>query len=294
MVTIPYKNRKPINILINDHTKNVLSDPALTVRSFSMTDTSLSLCISKEITPIECTQTLGIDRNLRNITCGNDQKVTVYKTNKLLSISESTIHAKSRFKRNDKRKKQLGKEKRKRITNRRNQYLHRISKGIVDMALKTKSVIKLNLKGIRKLYRSGNGQGNKYRRKLNAWPFYELQRQIEYKAAWVGVSVQLVDPKRTSKQCPRCGNNLQEDTQHKRKLLCTNCGLFMDRDVVAAINISRKLPRFRGRDGTSEAQSGIKPAMTEPRTPVIRIVDMSKGSRHSNCLLSKDDVPNLR
>ena len=51
----------------------------------------------------------------------------------------------------------------------------------------------------------------------------------------------------------------------------------MDRDVVAAINISRKLPpRFRGRDDTSEAQSGIKPAMTEPRTPVIQL-DMSRG-----------------
>ena len=53
----------------------------------------------------------------------------------------------------------------------------------------------------------------------------------------------------------------------------------MDRDVVAAINISCKLPpRFRGRDNTSKAQSGIKPAITEPRTPAIQL-DMSKGGQ---------------
>ena len=66
-------------------------------------------------------------------------------------------------------------------------------------------------------------------------------------------------------------------------MLCTNCGLFMDRDVIAAMNISRKLsPRLMdSRDGIGEAQSGVfEPAMTEPRTPVIRIVDMSKSTSH--------------
>ncbi len=60
------------------------------------------------------------------------------------------------------------------------------------------------------------------------------------------------------------------------------CGLFMDMDIVAAMNISRKLPpRFRGsRGGICEAQSGtFEQAITESGTPLaVRIADMSKSS----------------
>jgi len=42
-----------------------------------------------------------------------------------------------------------------------------------------------DIQGIRKMYRKGNGQGTKYRAKMNPWSFYELQRQIEYKARWL-------------------------------------------------------------------------------------------------------------
>ena len=87
-----------------------------------------------------------------------------------------------------------------------------------------------------------------------------------------------MDPRRTSRQCPGCGKILQEDTQRGRKMLCANCGPFMDRDIVAAMNIARKgvcklSPRLRdSRDGIDEAQSGtFEPAMTEPGIPVIRM-----------------------
>ena len=256
-----------------------------------MNATAISICVSREIQEIECTGTMGIDRNLRNVTCGNADMVTFYKTNKLLSIKENTVHARAAFCRNDRRKKgQFWKERQARVGRRTRQYLHRISRDIVGRAVREKTAIVLeNLKGIRKMYRKGNGQGHRYRRRLNGWQFYELQRQIEYKSQWVGLPVEFIDPRRTSKQCPGCGKILQEDTRHRRKMLCRNCGLFMDRDVIAAMNIAhrgklRKLsPRFRdSRGGINEAQSGtFEPAMSEPRGPVIWIVDMSKltGSR---------------
>ncbi len=168
------------------------------------------------------------------------------------------------------------------MSQRTKQYIHRISKDIVERAVKNKTMIILeDLKGIRKLYKKGNGQGNKYRRRLNGWQFFEFQRQIQYKAQWVGLPVKFVDPKNTSSQCPRCGKKLQEDLQHHRKKSCNNCGLFMDRDVIAAINIPHKLsPRFRdSRVGISEAKSNVfELAMLEPCTPVIQIVDMSKST----------------
>ncbi len=65
-----------------------------------------------------------------------------------------------------------------------------------------------DLKGIRKLYRRGNGQGRKYRRKMNSWSFYELQRQIEYKARWLGLPVEYVKAGGTSSKCAVCGSKL--------------------------------------------------------------------------------------
>ena len=68
------------------------------------------------------------------------------------------------------------------------------------MVLQTKSMIVFeDLKGINKIYRKGNGQGNKYRRRPNSWPFYELQRQVEYKAIREGIPSRYEDTKRTSK-----------------------------------------------------------------------------------------------
>ena len=107
--------------------------------------------------------------------------------------------------------------------------------------MQSKSMIIMeDLKGIRKLYRKGNGQGNKYTRKLNSWSFYELQRQITYKAEWEGIPVGFVDPKRTSQLCPICEGQLQMDKFHRRKLLCINCKKSMDRDVIASMNIAYK------------------------------------------------------
>ena len=132
-------------------------------------------------------------------------------------------------------------QKRNRRSRRIQQHIHIISKDIVKRAVESKSMIVFeDLKGIRKLYRKGNGQGNKYRRKLNSWSFYELQRQIEYKSAWEGIPVGFVDPKRTSQLCPICGKKCQEDRFQHRKLLCINCKRSMDRDVVASLNISYK------------------------------------------------------
>ncbi len=112
---------------------------------------------------------------------------------------------------------------------------------LVQMKKDIKSMIAFeDLKGIRKLYKKGNGQGNNYRRKLNSWSFYEFQRQVEYKAKWEGIPIKFVDPKRTSKFCPICEGVLQEDKLNRRKLLCINCNKMMDRDVVASMNIGYK------------------------------------------------------
>jgi len=156
------------------------------VKSFTITPESISLSIQKEVTQIIPEKVIGIDRNLRNITISTSNGSIMYKTNKLLSIKENTSHVITSLKRFDVRVKRhfqqrLGNRRSRRIQ----QHLHKISRDIVERVVVSKSMIVFeDLKGIRKLYRKGNGQGNKYRRKLNSWSFYELQRQVEYKAEW--------------------------------------------------------------------------------------------------------------
>ncbi|TMI08005.1 hypothetical protein E6H34_06340 [Candidatus Bathyarchaeota archaeon] len=51
--------------------------------------------------------------------------------------------------------------------------------------------------------------------------FGEAQRQIEYKARWVGPSVIRLSRRETrgsSLGCPRCGQRLQSDKKLERKL----------------------------------------------------------------------------
>jgi putative transposase len=69
--------------------------------------------------------------------------------------------------------------------------------------------------------------------------FSELKRQIEYKARWYGVGFELVNrwyP--SSKRCSKCGNIKDELALSERTYHCDKCGLTIDRDLNAAINIA--------------------------------------------------------
>ena len=63
--------------------------------------------------------------------------------------------------------------------------LHLFLKNIIAEAIVEKQAIAFeDITGVRKLYRTGNGQGRGFRGRMNSWPFAELKRQVEYKASW--------------------------------------------------------------------------------------------------------------
>jgi putative transposase len=274
LLSFPISNDGKFLVKLNEYTTSQLEN--VEPRSFTITPNSISVSVRKEVEQIIPENIIGIDRNLRNVTISTSNESLMYKTNKLLSIKENTSHVISSFKRFDVRvKRHFQQRSGNRRSRRIQQYLHKISKDIIQRAKESKSMIVFeDLKGIRKLYRKGNGQGNKYRRKLNSWSFYELQRQITYKAEWEGIPVDFVDPKRTSRLCPICGGRLQEDRFHRRKLLCINCKKSMDRDVIASMNIAYKgWSRFcHPRGLLIEAMNGN----LENLQPVILRVDGSK------------------
>ena len=140
---------------------------------------------------------------------------------------------KSKFRRNDSRiRKKIFQKYGRLQKNRVQNILHRASKKTVSQ---NSGIIMENLKGIRKLYRRGNWQGRKYRRRLNSWSFYELQRQIEYKARWLGLPVEYVKDGGTSTRCAVCGSRLVPEGH--RKMFCPTCKSSVDQDINAARNI---------------------------------------------------------
>jgi putative transposase len=70
--------------------------------------------------------------------------------------------------------------------------------------------------------------------------FGEFRRQLEYKAAWYGTAIVVADrwfP--SSKTCSGCGSVKPDLTLSDRVYACTGCGLVIDRDVNAAVNLAR-------------------------------------------------------
>ena len=160
-------------IPLNAHTLAVISQPGVTVRSFTLTEQSLSLCIAKEVEEIEAQGAIGIDRNLRNVTAGNAERVIYYDVSKAVEIAENTRSIVRSFKRNDVRiRRELASKYGRRRQERIRQILNRVSKSIVTEARSEKRAIAFeDIRGIRKLYRKGNGQGRNFRGRMNSWSF---------------------------------------------------------------------------------------------------------------------------
>jgi putative transposase len=68
---------------------------------------------------------------------------------------------------------------------------------------------------------------------------YEFKRQLQYKGGWYGCQVLLADRFYPStKRCSRCGK-IREIGLKERQYHCPVCGLTMDRDLNAAINLEQ-------------------------------------------------------
>jgi putative transposase len=116
-----------------------------------------------------------------------------------------------------------------RVSNIRKDAIHKATTEIVHRAgvvgLET-----LNVKGMLKNHRLA--------RALSDAAMAEFHRQIEYKALWAGVGVVRADrfyP--SSKTCSSCGHVAEDLSLGDRVFRCPLCGLEIDRDLNAALNL---------------------------------------------------------
>ncbi|MGI0046917.1 MAG: RNA-guided endonuclease InsQ/TnpB family protein [Nitrosotalea sp.] len=233
-IQIPTRPREFVVIPLNHHTSEVLSEPNLKFGNATLTPDTLSISFSKEIETKRSTGYIGIDMNLQNATCVNDTgKVTVIDMSRIVSMKMKYRDVLSHFTRDDARIQQKLKQKYgRKQKNREDTFLHQESKKLVFTG---KQIFMENLKGIRKLYRKGNGQGTRFRFRLNSWARFKLQKMNDYKSQWHnGFPVNYVNPKGTSSKCSICEAKVLEEN---RMISCPECGLHIDRDVNAARNI---------------------------------------------------------
>ena len=114
-----------------------------------------------------------------------------------------------------------------RIANIRKDALHKLT---------TRLATGFSVIGIEDLNVKGMGKNRCVARSVSDAGFFELRRQLDYKAAMTGAKVIVVDrwfP--SSKTCSNCGQ-IHDMPFSKRTLSC-DCGHVMDRDLNAAINL---------------------------------------------------------
>jgi len=261
---------------LNHYTQRFLSQPSVQLRSATLTSQAVSISVRRRVEETRCTGMVGLDRNLDNVTlAGSDGQIERYDLSGATAIKSRCGATKRCFHRNDVeiRKRifmKYGRLERDRV----GCLLHNVSANIVLQArLKRQAIVMEDLRGIRRLYRKGNGQGRAYRGRMNSWSFAELQRQIQYKAEWNGIPVIYVRAFGTSAKCSGCGHQVLPE--ENRQLHCPSCGLTVDRDVNAARNILARGLRFKPVGSAHEAM------VQEPQRRAILKVDADQSNSPS-------------
>lgn len=114
----------------------------------------------------------------------------------------------------------------------RHNYIHQTTHLLVSLFPERIVMEDLNVSGMMK---------NKHlARAIQQQSFYEFARQMEYKCLWNGIEFVKADrfyP--SSKTCSSCGSIKKDLKLNDRTYVCPECGLTIDRDYNAAINLMR-------------------------------------------------------
>jgi len=114
------------------------------------------------------------------------------------------------------------------IANQRTNYLHNLSKQLVEQY----DVIKIEDLKTKNLLRN-----HKLSRAIANQSWRALRSQLEYKCEWYGKQLVTVNPRKTSQICSNCGYDDGKHTLEIRQWTCPRCGINHDRDINAAKNI---------------------------------------------------------
>jgi len=198
-------------------------------------------------TQILTNNSMGIDlgvKDLAIISCGNEFKVfkNINKTKYIKNINKHLKHAQRRISKKyntngnwDKSNNILKTEKRvkqlyNKLSNIRNNYIHQITRQLINLLPYRVVMEDLNISGMMK---------NKHLSKaIQEQCFYEFIRQMKYKCEEYGIEFVQADrwyP--SSKTCSNCGFIKKDLKLSDRVFICPECGFEIDRDKNASLNL---------------------------------------------------------
>jgi putative transposase len=117
-------------------------------------------------------------------------------------------------------------------------YLHKVSKMIVNFAVDNK-VSKIIIGELNKGISSIN-IGRKNNEKLHKIPFGRLVNMITYKAEEKGIIVEQINEAYTSQTCSNCGVVKKSNRKYRGLYVCSECGMVLNADINGALNILKK------------------------------------------------------
>ena len=209
----------------------------------------LTLGIETKIEEIKLTnEVIGIDLGIKDLAiCSNNMVFRNINKTKVVKNLEKRLR---RLQRKVSKKYELNKEGRsyiktsniiklekrikklhRKLANIRQDHIHKSTTSIVKTKPCRVVMEDLNVKGMMK---------NKHLSKvIQQQNLYEFIRQMKYKCEWLGIEFVQVDrfyP--SSKTCSCCGNIKKDLKLSDRTYICQECGLVIDRDLNASINLA--------------------------------------------------------
>jgi putative transposase len=209
--------------------------------------------------PITCENqaVVGIDMGIKSMMVLSDG--TVYENPKAL---KSNLKSLKRLQRGLNRKVKGSNNRKKQITKvaRKHYRISCIRKNAIHQAT-TEIVNKYDKIIIETLKPTNMVKNHKLAQAISDVSFGEIARQLAYKALWQGKELIKADqwfP--SSKLCSCCGNKKAVLKLSERTYKCDNCGLVIDRDLNASINLANYSPtlKYKGCEACEEVVGEIQ------------------------------------
>jgi len=112
--------------------------------------------------------------------------------------------------------------------------LHKVSREVIEWVSQFPNpvIVFEDLKDMR----DSIDYGTRMNRRLHSLPFAALRDMVSYKAAWMGIPSDDVDPEYTSQRCPRTEcQHTERANRHKKRFKCRQCGFQDHADRKAAV-----------------------------------------------------------
>ena len=186
----------------------------------------------EDVSPIEPKTAIGVDVGLKSLVALSSGETVEYpkyyvQAENKLAIAQRNLSRKKKGSSNRLKAKAKVAKLHQKIQHHRDEFLHQVSRKLVDSA---------DLIVFENLNISGMLKNHHLAKHIQDHAWGKLIQFTQSKAAKAGKVVELVDARYTSQKCSQCGIMVPK-TLADRTHLCPNCGLEMDRDIDASLNI---------------------------------------------------------